>query len=247
MSFIKKIFYLFIFIIIIIISFIIIYYYIKNYILDIVLNYNENIQKLQGFDKLKNEQYLLRKFVYGTPDFNKRFLINNLINKKEINILKNIFKLYSKNIVANINKQININLIDNYGIIPKENDIIFVEQIIHKIKRKTELLYNIPLKTTFYILCANKKGSIVYPHSDCKSFDKEKNKFIDNICPDRHFSVSIPLNNNYKGGNFKFCNDNKIINIKKGQSLIFDGNEIHEVSEISHNKRLVLLIWFTRI
>ena len=47
-----------------------------------------------------------------------------------------------------------------------------------------------------------------YPYSDCKSFDSINKKFINNACPNRHFVVYTVLNNNYKGGEFKFCNNN---------------------------------------
>lgn len=247
MSIIKTILYLLILFILIIIIFLAVYYYLKKYILDIFLNYEEKIQKLQGFNKLKNEQHILRSFIFNKPDFNKRYIVNNLINKNEINILKNLFKLYSKNITLNSNKQIHVNLIDNYAKIPENNHILLLEKIIFKVKKKIQLLYNLQLKTAFYTICSNQKDSIIYPHSDCKSFDKEKMKFIDNMCPDRHFSVLINLNNNYKGGFFKFCNNNKIIKIKKGQSLFFDANEVYEITKVNNNKRLVFILWFTKI
>ena len=248
MGFFTKIFYLStIIIIIIIICSIITYYYFKNYIQDYLLNYDTTVSKLQGFDKLKNEQHILRDFIFGTPNINKRFLIQNLINKNEINIFKKIFNIYSKDIESNINNQINVNLINSYGKIPKNEDILIIDKIIDKIKKRIELLYHKILKLNFYTICLNKKNSTVFPHCDCKSFDIIKKKFINNMCPDRHYSVTIPLNNNYKGGNFKFCNDNKIIDIKKGNGIIFDGNEVHEVTTINENKRLVLIIWFQKI
>lgn len=248
MSFLKKILYVFIFILIIISLLIILYYYIKNYIEDIFINYEQNIQKLQGITKLKNEQHILRNFVYGKKNYNKRFLVNNLLNNYEIIFLKKIFKLYSKNILPNKNKQININLINNFGKLPLDKDILCIEKIINKVKKKIELLYFKELKLSFYILSLCQKGNIVYPHSDCKSFNINSKNFINNMCPDRHYVVVIPLNNyNYNDGKFKFCNNNKIINIKQGQGLIYDGREIYEITEIKNNKKLNLYIWFSKI
>lgn len=246
MGLIKKIFFFILFIILLIIIICIIsYFYIRKYLFN---NY-ENIDKLQGFNKLNKEQNLLRKYIFKKPDYNKRFLIKNIINKNEIKILKNIYKNYSINVASNINNQININLSDSYAKIPINNDKKSIDEIIEKIKKKTELLYNKKLKLDYYTICLNQKNTTTFPHADCKSFDVNNNKFIDNICPNRHFSISILLNNvnNYKGGKFKFCNDDKVININKGDAIIFDTNEIHEVTKIKKGKRLVIIIWFTKI
>jgi len=244
MRLLKILFYIILFIIILIITICIFaYFYIKKYF----SNNNEKIDKLQGFDKLNKEQNLLRKYIFKKPNYNKRFLIKNIINKDNIIFLKKIFKKYSTNIISNINNQININLIDTYGKIPTNDDIKVMNSIVKKLQKKTELLYNKKLKLDYYTICLNQKNTTVFPHADCKSFDINNKKFIDNICPQRHFSISILLNNtnNYNGGKFKFCNNNKIINIKKTDAIIFDCNEIHEITKIHKGKRLVLIIWFT--
>jgi len=242
MGFFRNIFYILIFIIIlIIITFIIFYYYFKKF-----SNYNyNNFIKLQGFDKLKKEQHLLRNFIYKTPNINKRFIVKNLINKYENYFLKYIYKKYSKNIVCNNNNQINTNLITEYSKIPKKKHIIIINEILDKIKKKIEILYNKKIKLYNYIICQNNINSTIHPQSDCKSFIPESNKFIDNICSNKHYSINIPLNSKYKGGNFKFCNENKIIKIKKNNTLIFDSREVYEVTPILYGKRLVLIAWFS--
>ena len=146
----------------------------------------------------------------------------------------------------NYNNQLHFNLLNLYAIKPSNNHIIILNKIINRIRLKIELIYNLNLKLDYYVFTKNRKNALDYPYSDCKSFDSINKKFINNACPNRHFVVYTVLNNNYKGGEFKFCNNNIPIKLNQTDLLIFDGHEVHETNPILNGKQNVLTIWFKK-
>ncbi len=62
----------------------------------------------------------------------------------------------------------------------------------------------------------------------------------------RSISLSICLNDNYKGGEFAFFDKELTFNLKKGSAIIFPSNFLypHEIMSISNGTRYAIVTWF---
>jgi len=76
-----------------------------------------------------------------------------------------------------------------------------------------------------YRIMEYKKGSEIHPHSDHD--------------PGIYGSISFNLNENYKGGEFKFFNGNYTVPLSKGDALIFPADYfwVHEVTPVIEGVR----------
>ena len=93
----KYLFYITLFIIIIIIIASISYYYYFKYQLNNFIKFKNKVIELQGYDKIKKDQNILRKFIFKKQDYNKRYILTNFIDKKQLNFL-NLFLNFIQNI-----------------------------------------------------------------------------------------------------------------------------------------------------
>ena len=62
----------------------------------------------------------------------------------------------------------------------------------------------------------------------------------------RSISLSICLNDNYKGGDFAFFDKELTFSLKKGSAIIFPSNFLypHEIMPISNGTRYAIVTWF---
>ena len=76
-----------------------------------------------------------------------------------------------------------------------------------------------------YRIMKYKTGAEIHPHSD--------------YAPGVYGSISFNLNDNYKGGEFKFFNGNYTIPLGKGDALIFPADFfwVHEVTPVTKGER----------
>ena len=89
-------------------------------------------------------------------------------------------------------------------------------------------------KGCFYDYHADGDGVTVY--------DSPENKWLNNKT--RKLSMSIFLNDNYEGGEFKFLGDNKDGITGKGTVIVFPSYMTHCVEEVTKGTRYSLVVWF---
>jgi len=90
------------------------------------------------------------------------------------------------------------------------------------------------------------KGCFYDYHNDGNGvtvYDMPENKWLNNKT--RKLSMSIFLNDNYEGGEFKFLGDDEEKSIKeKGTVLVFPSYMTHCVEKVTKGNRYSLVVWF---
>jgi len=86
-----------------------------------------------------------------------------------------------------------------------------------------------------YRIMKYKEGASIHPHSDHD--------------PYTYGSITFNLNEDYKGGEFKFFNKNHTVNLKKGDALIFPADFfwVHEVTPVTKGNRYSINSFLRRV
>ena len=97
----------------------------------------------------------------------------------------------------------------------------------------TQLKQNLKFSHNYRIM-KYETGAQIHPHSDHE--------------PGIYGSISFNLNNNYKGGKFKFFNGNHTISLDKGDALVFPADYfwVHEVTPVTKGVRYSINSFLTK-
>lgn len=138
------------------------------------------------------------------------------------------------------------NLDDDFKLIKKfdrcyESKIItppIIDSIISKIFNWIETATDIKLKSKEYIPEAHMHRFKVNHFFKCHS-DSEimRNKRT------RYYAVGFHLNNNYKGGEFIFCDNNYVIDNTPGKVYLFNSYIRHGINPITYGERRSLIFF----
>mgnify|MGYP003135224851 FL=1 len=180
---------------------------------------------------LKIPNFLTSKECDGLiNEFNERREEQKLESSKDYHT--NRLKTSSFTVVPLISKTPNFNLI-------KEKTKKAVFQYLEYLSQPNyffidSLRNNLRFSHNYRIMEYN-TGAEIHPHSD--------------HAPGTYGSISFNLNDDYKGGEFKFFNGNYTISLKKGDALIFPADYfwVHEVSPVTEGVRYSLNSFLTAL
>jgi predicted 2-oxoglutarate/Fe(II)-dependent dioxygenase YbiX len=171
--------------------------------------------------------------------------IPNLLTHEECDELINEFKQREEEagLEASSNYKTNKIEVSNYRIVhlkPNTNNFnlirsktkeaikIYIDYLSEPQYFFTELLKDALKYSHSYRIMEYSKGAEIHPHSDYNN--------------GVHGSISFNLNDEYKGGEFKFFNGNHTIPLGKGDTLIFPADYfwVHEVTPVTEGTRYSL-------
>ena len=168
--------------------------------------------------------------------------IPNFLTNKECNELINEFEQRNDEIHKEVSRNYHTDNIEesSFDVIPlnpitpnfnliKEKTKLAVNEYTEYLSKPnyffTSLLKQNLLFSHSYRIMKYKEGASIHAHSDYEPFT--------------YASVTFNLNEDYKGGEFKFFNGNYTVPLKKGDALIFPADYfwIHEVTPVIKGNR----------
>ena len=175
----------------------------------------------------------LTKLALKIPNFLTHEECDNLINEYEQRKDEANFES-SLNYETNQHKQSTFKVVhltprtDNFNFIKEKTKLAIDTWIKYLEQPKYFFTHALKQKLAFshdYRIMKYKTGAEIHPHSDHD--------------PGIYGSISINLNDDYEGGEFKFFNGNHTISLKKGDALIFPADFfwVHEVSKVTKGER----------
>ena len=169
------------------------------------------------------------------------YIDNNFLDKQTTTDICNYAKTTSDWVVTNDHwseKFIHYNLITNPNVLAQIKDIqdriVKLIEVNEKQKSFVE---------TCQIVRWRKGDKLDPPHADCENLDGSPHPY-----PNRHYSVLIYLNSDYKGGQIFFPNQNIEPKTVPGTLVQFKGTKeyLHGVSEVTSGERYTIVLFLTK-